>query len=309
MKRVLVTGATGFVGRHVVPLLQDREYEVHAVTSRPAMSNASEIQWHRADLLANEAGAELVKRVRPTHLLHLAWYAEPQLYWTSTHNISWLQASLNLFTAFCTSGGERAVCAGSCAEYDWNYGYCREGITPLAPSSLYGTCKNALWSIITSLSEQAGLSVAWGRLFFLYGAHEHRERLVPQVIRSLLEGEVARCSAGSQVRDFLFIQDAASALVSILDSDITGAINVASGHPVTVRRIIEEISGQLNRPELIALGAIPTKEGDPPLLVGDARRLTAELQWTPQFSIERGIRDTIIWWNRVLRDSIRSEGV
>src|SRR5262249_4985499 len=146
--------------------------------------------------------AAIINRVRPSHLLHLAWTTEPGSYWTSPDNVRWLEASLSLLRAFAAHGGERVVMAGTCAEYDWAEGICREYPTPLRPISVDGVCKNALREVSESLGTRLGLRTAWGRVFFLYGPHEHPRRLVASVIGSLLHGEPALCSEGTQRRDF-----------------------------------------------------------------------------------------------------------
>jgi nucleoside-diphosphate-sugar epimerase len=143
-KKVLVTGASGFIGRYCLPILQSVEFEVHAVSSHPAPDVHSGVHWHQSNLLRTEEIATLIEAVQPTHLLHLAWYAVPGRYWTSAENFRWVQASLELLQRFRDHGGELIVTAGTCAEYSWANGYCSESTTDLAPASLYGTCKHAL---------------------------------------------------------------------------------------------------------------------------------------------------------------------
>ena len=163
MKKVLVTGATGFVGRMALAPLVARGYEVHAVLHGPRV-DAPGVTWHEADLLASP---ELVRAIAPSHLLHLAWYAVPGKYWTSRENLRWVRASLALYDAFVAAGGTRVVMAGSSAEYDWSSGHCREGDTPIAPATYYGQAKAALWNVIREDAKVAGVSCAWARFFFL----------------------------------------------------------------------------------------------------------------------------------------------
>lgn len=300
MKRVLLTGATGFIGRHCLPLLVARGYEVHAVSSRPITERVSNIHWHQTDLLDFRQVALLIAEVQPTHLLHFAWYTIPGKYWSSVENVRWLRASISLLQAFVQHSGQRVVMAGSCAEYDWQYGYCSEAITPLAPKTLYGTCKHSLQLVLSAFSRQTGLSAAWGRIFFLFGPYEHPDRLVAYVIRSLLQGKVARCSHGNQIRDFLYVEDVADAFVALLDSPVLGPINVASGQPITVRDLIYNIAEMLERPDLIQLGALPAPEDEPPLLVADVRRLQEEVAWQPNYGLKRGLKKTIEWWQQSL---------
>src|SRR5437870_5336331 len=298
MKRVLVTGAAGFIGRHCLPLLVSRGYDVHAISSRLIAEKGEGIQWHQVNLLDPPKTAALMADVRPSHLLHFAWYAVPGKYWTSTDNLRWVQASLGLLHAFAQNGGQRVVMAGSCAEYDWQYGHCSELITPLAPSTLYGVCKRSLQLILDAFARQIGVSAAWGRIFFLYGPYEKPDKLVSSVIRSMLQGKSAHCTHGNQIRDFLYVLDVADAFVALLESNVFGAVNIASGHPIALKVIIDKIAEKLNQRHLIHLGAIPALADEPHLLVADIRRLHNEVGWRPKFDLDMGLTETIAWWKR-----------
>jgi nucleoside-diphosphate-sugar epimerase len=302
MKKILITGASGFIGRHCLPILLTRGYEVHAADSRPSTDNLPDVCWHQVDLLNSLETRRLMGEVRPKHLLHFAWFTTPGGYWTARENLDWVSASLDLLQAFEEHGGTRVVMAGTCAEYDWQYGYCSEQITPLVPATLYGISKHSLQIMVEAFARQSGLSAAWGRIFFLYGPHEHPSRLIPSVIISLLKGEPARCSHGNQIRDFLYVQDVADAFVALLESNASGAVNVASGCPIALRDVINNIAEQLGRKDLIQLGILPVPANEPQLLVADVSRLTNEIQWLPKYNLDRGLEQSVAWWKSRLRE-------
>ena len=296
MKKVIVTGATGFIGKHSLATLINKGFEVHAITSQTVPIENNGCHWHKANLLDTIQIQELISQVKPTHLLHFAWYAIPGKYWTSEQNFLWVQASLELVRQFRESGGDRVVMAGTCAEYDWQYGYCSEYITPKNPSLPYSICKKSLQEMLNSYGELVGLSSAWGRIFWLYGSHEYANRLVPSVICSLLKGEIARCSHGNQIRDFLHVQDVADGFVALLDSDVQGCVNIASGKAITIKEIVYKIADIFGKIDLIELGAIPTSSSEAPLVVANVNRLSNEVGWQPKYDLETGILETINWW-------------
>ena len=161
MKRVLVTGASGFIGRRALAPLIARGYEVHAVSwsgERPAVNG---VAWYRTDLLEPEAVARLMAAVKPSHMLHFAWYAVPGKYQASEENLRWSRAGIDLIAEFAKAGGRRAVFAGSCFEYDLRHGYCSEALTPCTPATRYGVCKLSLSQIVTKCPPE-GVSTAWG---------------------------------------------------------------------------------------------------------------------------------------------------
>jgi nucleoside-diphosphate-sugar epimerase len=298
MKKVLLTGATGFIGRQCLPALLSEGYEVHAVSSRSQEESFPGVRWHLADLLDGGQVLALMKRVQPTHLLHLAWYVAPGLYWTALENFHWVKASLDLLHAFSQCGGHRVVMAGTCAEYDWEYGYCSERVTPLSPATPYGVCKHSLHMMLEAFARQAGLSAAWGRIFFPFGPHEYPERLVASVIRSALQGKPARCSHGNQIRDFIYVKDVAGAFAALTESAVIGPVNIASGSPVLLKDVIHKIAVQLDRADLIQLGAVPAPAGEPPALVASVSRLQDEVGWRPKYDLDAAIEETIEWWKR-----------
>jgi nucleoside-diphosphate-sugar epimerase len=292
---VLLTGATGFLGRHCLPALRARGYEIHAV-ARSAPSDTAGVCWHRADLTEPGESARLVAEVRPRLLLHLAWSVAPGDYWHSPENVRWVEASLALLREFGRRGGRRVVMAGSCAEYEWRHGDCSETRTPTRPATLYGAAKHALQGMLAAAAPAAGVSGAWARVFFPYGPHELPRRLVPSVIRALLAREPIDCSSGEQERDFLYVEDVADALVAILESDVTGPVNVGSGVAVALRDLVGRLTAELGGADLVRWGARPAAEGEAPRVVADVGRLRHEVGWQPRWPLEAGLRRTVRWW-------------
>jgi nucleoside-diphosphate-sugar epimerase len=280
MKRVLVTGSAGFVGRHVLPLLDTNGWDV--VPARRS----------DADLREPAQADALVARVKPSHVLHLAWNAEHGRYWTAPDNEDWADGTIALARALVRAGGRRFVGAGTCAEYDWTAieGRCREDSTPVAPRTIYGRAKLRALNGVERAMEEARTSWAWGRLFFLYGPGEDERRLVPSVTRALKAGERAKVSAGTQVRDFLHVVDAARAFVALLDSEITGPVNIGSGVATSVREVVEAIARLTGRPDAIDFGAVAMAPGEPASLVADITRLRAA-GWQPTISLPAGLAD------------------
>ena len=302
MKRVVITGARGFIGQQALQYLDREAFEIHCVTrDKDGESSHHDVIWHITDLLDATESYDLFSSVRPTHLLHFAWYTEPGKYWTSERNLDWINASLLMLKHFIKFNGERVVFAGTCAEYDWSYGFCSENVTPERPRTLYGVSKNSLRQVSESFCTQNDVSFSWGRIFFLYGPHEHPSRLVPSVITSLLKDEQAKVTHGSQIRDFLYCEDVASAMVALLDSDVEGTVNIGSGVPVSIRDVVNKISLILGRTELIRYGAIQTPEDEPPLIVADVRRLNNEVGWKQRYNLDAGLDKTIQWWKKAIQ--------
>jgi nucleoside-diphosphate-sugar epimerase len=284
--RALVTGASGFIGRGTVDALRGRGFDVHPSSSGDA------------DLLAPDAAESLLAAVRPTHLLHLAWFAEPGAYWDSPENLRWVEASLRLLRAAVEGGVRRVVIAGTCAEYRWDdRTHCVEEATPLEPATLYGASKHALRLLAERYAAESGVSLAWGRIFLAFGPYEHPARLGGSVARALVRGEPVETSHGEQVRDLLYSEDVADAFAALLASDVVaGPVNVASGDPVPLRALVEALGRAAGRPDLVRLGARAARPGEPAEITADVTRLRDEVGWTPSVSLDEAATRTIEWW-------------
>jgi nucleoside-diphosphate-sugar epimerase len=276
--RVLLTGASGFLGTHVLAQLRAHEFDVVAVGRRPPDGHAGE--FIAADLLHPGEAVAAVERARASHLLHLAWYAEYGLYWTSPLNLRWVEASLRLVEAFCAGGGRALVAAGSCAEYDWSHGYCREDTTPLTPATLYGTAKDATRRLLAAVCAAQGVAFAWGRVFLPYGAGEDRRRLIP----SLTEVFAGQCEPfgvnAAAWRDFLHAEDVARGFVHLLRAEATGSYNIASGRPTRIADVVRQLAAAARGDAGRVLALASARPGEPDLLVGDNNKLRA-LGWQP----------------------------
>ena len=291
MKRVLLTGASGFVGRHAARALSASGCEVWAVGRTNPFCEG--VYFQRADLLDREERRHVVAVARASHLLHLAWIADPGIYWRSPMNLDWAAASLDLVKAFHEAGGARAVMVGSCAEYAWGADRFTEGVTSCRSATLYGTAKDATRRMALGYADEWGLSAAWARLFFMYGPGEKPGRLVSDAMAALRANTPFPTSAGLQKRDFLHVGDAAAALVALLGSGVTGPVNIGSGQAVAVREILDVLAARIGNKDCVRYGERALSAGDPLIIEADTRRLSSEVDFRPRYDLASGLADTI----------------
>lgn len=285
--RVLVTGAAGFIGRHVVPLAAARGIEVVAMSRRAArISPQDGVRWVSGDLLAEGSLDAIIAREQPTHLLHLAWVTEPGAYWTSPANAEWAAASAHLFERFYAETGEHAVAAGTCAEFDWSVPRIDAG-TAIRPQTPYGVAKHKAHEALAQAAQRSGASHVWARVHFLFGDGEPRSRFVPSLALPLLRGQPAICRKPSLIRDWLHVSDVAAAFVALLDAPVDGAVSIVSGEPVSHGDLARHIAAEAGHPECLHLGDVPPDVGEPLEIRGAAGALADH--WAPQLSLERGI--------------------
>lgn len=270
--RVTLTGATGFVGRQILSNLLERGCSVRVIVRDPShlhgVQELSALEVVQTSDLFTEATGRLEELLEGSEtLVHAAWYAEPGKYLTSPLNLACLSGTLNLAYAFAAVGGKRFVGIGTCAEYDPSAGLMTID-TPLAPSTLYATCKASAFQVLRCFLGAEDMSFAWCRVFYLYGDGEDERRLVPYIRRQLQAGQEVLLTRGDQVRDFLDVKDAARMIADVALGQQQGAVNICSGEAMTVRQLSERVADEYGRRDLLCFGARPENVFDPPRVVG-----------------------------------------
>ncbi|GHV47710.1 CDP-4-dehydro-6-deoxy-D-gulose 4-reductase [Synergistales bacterium] len=287
--KILATGLSGFIGSHIAPLLSER-YEVHALTRGAAKKEGDgRVVWHEGDFLDGAFRESVLRDLQPEKLLHLAWDVTPG-YQASSENYKWLYASFEFFRYFAAHGGRRAVFAGTCFEYDWNSGLCAEDLTPLKPQNTYGVCKNALRELVEDYAKDKKVSWAWGRIFYPFGAGEQAGRFFPSLIHSALSGEPVVVNTGRQSRDFIYAPDAASAFLTLLETDARGVFNIGSGAPYSRADAAKEICALAGCPQNLEIKTLPSNEPDS--FYADVQKLEG-LGWRARYSMREALKEIV----------------
>jgi nucleoside-diphosphate-sugar epimerase len=271
-RKVLVTGATGFVGRQVVRALSEKGMQLRLVVRGERTA--------RMDLLANDCEIIVSEDLfaESSHwwagqcegvdtVVHLAWYAEPGMYLQSPKNMDCLVGSLNLARGAAQARVRRFLGVGTCFEYDLSVGVLSVD-SPLKPITPYASAKAALYLGLNHWLKNQSVEFAWCRLFYLYGEGEDPRRLVPYLRSQLEQGEPAKLTSGRQIRDFLDVAEAGAMIVNVALSNQSGPVNICSGTPITVRQLAEQLADKYGRRDLLIFGARPDNLVDPPSVVG-----------------------------------------
>jgi dTDP-6-deoxy-L-talose 4-dehydrogenase (NAD+) len=269
---ILLTGATGFVGRHLMRALAAKGARVRPVVrtgtlNRLPACDAFERVVTSSDIFAEEPEWWAATCRGVDLIVHAAWYAEPGAYLQSPRNLDCLAGTIRLAQAAVEERVPRFVGIGTCFEYDLRAGRLHVD-TPLRPQTPYAAAKAAAYLALGQALPQQGVSFAWCRLFYLYGEGEDARRLVPYLRARLAAGEPAELTSGAQVRDFLDVGEAARMVAETALGPKEGPLNICSGVPVSVRELAERIADEYGRCDLLRFGARSDNLTDPPMVVG-----------------------------------------
>ncbi len=272
MGTVLLTGASGFVGYQVLRSLAARQVPVRVVLREGSDDKLLDyVQENQVietkDLFAESASWLEHACSEIDTVIHAAWYTEPGEYLQSSKNIDCLTGSLDLAKAAAQSGVRRFVGIGTCFEYDLSEGELSVD-TPLKPETPYAAAKAALFTALSQWLPSQQVEFLWCRLFYLYGEREDPRRLVPYLRARLMEGQPAKLTSGSQIRDFIDVTAAGQMIAEQGLGSRQGLVNICSGVPVTVRQLAEGIADEYGRRDLLRFGARPDNLIDPPCVVG-----------------------------------------
>lgn len=289
--RILVTGATGFIGSAFSRLASSRGHEIAGMMlpseQPPAhVPASSRVRWLRGTL------AELpwsdIASFAPEVCVHFAWIATPGVYLESPENEDYLRWSLDLVQRLRGLGTNHVVGVGTCIEYRITNSALAEDRTPIDPTTLYSRCKNALRESLEAQSRREGWSFCWGRVFYPYGAGEHPARLCSSLIQKFRRGEELVLKTPHSTKDYIYIEDLAEAILMTIEKRHIGNINWGTGQGISVRQIADTVAEMIGRPELVA--EISRPEVDPlGFVVADVTRLR-QLGWAPAHSLEKGLR-------------------
>lgn len=273
---IVLTGATGFVGKQILRSLIERGCSVRVLVRDPSrlpdLSRYPSVEVVQTADVFSARSSDLQKMLQGADtLVHAAWYAESGKYLTSPLNLACLTGTLSLAQTFAAVGGKRFIGVGTCAEYDLSVGVLTTD-TPLAPTTLYASCKASAFQVLRCFLGQEGVGFGWCRIFYLYGEGEDERRLVPYIRKQLEAGQEVLLTRGEQVRDFLDVKVAGETIADFALGEQEGAINVCSGQAVTVRQLAERIADEYDGRALLRFGARPENAFDPPRVVGVSNR-------------------------------------
>ena len=271
-QKILITGATGFVGRQIINSLQNSDVDLHIIVRKSSKGKiptehkfASVI--YTDDLFSENSDWWLDKCSEIDIVVHAAWYAEPGSYLNSDRNIACLIGSLSLAHGAIKAGVRRFVGIGSCLEYDPTDGYLSVD-TPLKPYSLYASTKSSLYMTLTGWFKEVGVEFCWCRLFYLFGEGDSPKRLWGYISKNLENKKPVGLTEGNQIRDYIDVGEAANLIVEKIFSNYVGAANICSGVPITVRELATGLAEKLGGEHLLNFGVKEDRPDDPNCIVG-----------------------------------------
>jgi len=289
--KILLTGPTGFIGPAFIRLALSRGHQIAGLIipseSVPSyLAPTRDLLWLRGTL--EDVPWEQISAFNPDVCVHMAWITTPGVYLESPENLRFLDASISFLRKMHQLGAAHIFGLGTCVEYQITNTPLSEELTPIVPTTTYARCKNELRLAMEADARQHGFVFCWGRVFYPYGPREHPSRLFSSIIQKLTRDEKIVLKTPDSTKDYIYIDDLASALLTVLEKRFRGTINLGTGIGVSVREIARTLGEMMGKPHLIAEANPP--EIDPlGFVVADASRLH-QLEWRPSRDLREGLQ-------------------
>jgi nucleoside-diphosphate-sugar epimerase len=288
--KILLTGPTGFIGSAFARLALARGHQIAGLVipseAIPADLPASQdLTWMRGTL--EEAPWKDIAAFGADVCVHTAWVTAPGVYLESPDNFRFLEDSVKFLAKLCELGTNQIFGLGTCIEYEISNQILSEDTSPVVPTTTYARCKNELRLKLEEESKAHGFVFSWGRVFYPYGPREHPSRLCSSIIEKLSRDEKIVLKTPESTKDYIYIEDLAEALLTVVESRFRGVINLGTGIGVTVKEIAQTLGNMMGRGQLI-------EELHPPevdslgYVVADVTRLRG-LGWQPRHDLNRGL--------------------
>lgn len=261
--QIIVTGATGFVGQHLIPLLLSNDYDVIAMGREE--NKAKAFNWYeKVEFISLDyhTTKNSFKPKQGAGLIHLAWHGLPN-YKAKFHIEENLPKNFEFVKELVESGVSKVLAVGTCFEYGHQFGPLSTTM-PTKPDNPYAQAKDGLRQNLFDLQKQTNFTFQWARLFYMYGKGQNPKSILAQLDTAIDNGDtIFNMSGGEQLRDYLPVEEVALQLLKIFVSNVSGVFNVCSGVPISIRRLVENRIKEKNATIKINLGYYPYPEFEP----------------------------------------------
>ena len=273
--KILVTGATGFVGQHLLPELLAQGHEITAVarnrTRAQSFSWIDQVAFVPCDIHDDLEHAPDVLRQQDV-AIHLAWPGLPN-YNDRSHFERTLPADYRFIKWLVKGDIRQLLVTGTCLEYGMREGCLSERMKP-EPQNPYAMAKDTLRKELEPLAKKNGIALQWARLFYMFGPGQNPSSLLAQLDQAIKDGAgTFNMSGGEQLRDYLPVEEVGRRLAVLAGrAECTGVVNICSGTPISVRRLVEEHLTKRKAHIALNLGYYPYPDYEPMAFWGDTRK-------------------------------------
>ena len=285
-RNIIITGATGLIGKEAIPFLIKEGFKIYALTTKNIKPD--NVNWINCNIFDFDKLKEIFSNIKAEYLLNFAWITGGD-YLTNEKNLLFLESGKKMMELFRKYGGKRAIYAGSCLEYKQKSTLLKEN-DPTHSPNLYVKCKNELRKYCMEYSKNNDISFCWGRIFYVFGHNENPSRLTRIIIDNLKSNKATELNCPNNKLDYMYSKDIAQAFVELLKSDYKGICNICTGKGILLKDYALLIQEILNKKDLVKFDA--NKPSDISI-IGDNSILKNIIKFSPKYDTYSGLKEIL----------------